>query len=41
MMCTITENFTRGKNKIDVNFYGSKDDLIQCIFALIRVYFEK
>jgi hypothetical protein len=39
MICTITES-SRSARKLDVHFYGNKEDLIQCIFALIKVYFE-
>lgn len=39
MICTVTQS-SRSVKKLDVNFYGNKDDLIQCIFALIRVYFR-
>lgn len=39
MICTITQS-SRSVKKLDVNFYGNKEDLIQCIFTLIKVYFR-
>ena len=39
MICTITQS-SRSVKKLDVNFYGNKEDLIQCIFALIKFYFR-
>lgn len=39
MICTITQS-SRSIKKLDVNFYGSKNDLIQCIFILIKLYFK-
>lgn len=39
MICTITQS-SRSVKKLDVNFYGNKDDLIQCIFVLIKLYFK-
>ena len=39
MLCTITQS-SRSVKKLDVNFYGNKQDLIQCVFALINVYFR-
>lgn len=40
MICTITNSSISAKKKLDVNFYGSKQDLIQCIFMLIKLYFK-
>ncbi len=38
MICTITQS--SNVKKLDVNFYGNKEDLIQCIFTLIKLYFR-
>jgi len=40
MICTITKSSSNIK-KVDVNFHGNKEYLIQCIFALIKIYFEE
>lgn len=40
MICTITQS-SRSVKKVDVNFHGNKEDLIQCIFALIKIYFKE
>ncbi len=40
MICTITKS-SRSIKKVDVDFYGNKEYLIQCIFALIKIYFEE
>lgn len=40
MILTITECSMNIK-KLDINFYGNKDDLMQCICLLIKVYFKE
>lgn len=39
MICTITKS-SLNVRKLDVNFCGNKEDLIQCIFVLIKLYFK-
>lgn len=40
MMCTITESTIR-PNKIEINFCGDKEFMLNCIFNLIKLYKEE
>lgn len=40
MILTITECSMNIK-KLDINFYGNKDDLMQYICQLIKLYFKE